>query len=346
MPTRPNLVLLLFTGLACCAQPSTSHAYDGIWLDPPKGIADAWSYESHSYLSPAQRPAATWHAGGDLLFLRPQFSSNPAFSVAQVDGGTYANIVDRELEFDCGASPRVWLGCDSPAGVGVRAAFWYFDQAAGREDATISDGGFSSLALPPVGPTQLATGERGTTANVGAGLRMYALDLEITKTASPGDWDLLVSGGLRYASIDQTYRARIRDANDVLRGSIDYAHGLQGIGPTLSIQAHRCLAWGAGLFGLARGSVLFGTGDVSLAAYDNLASVSAFTMDYSAERDDVLPVGEVQIGADWKGRRGAWGQFFIRGAFEGQVWWGAGNASSEDAEVGLLGVSIGAGWLR
>ena len=63
-------------------------------------------------------------------------------------------------------------------------------------------------------------------------------------------------------------------------------------------------------------------------------------------RHDVLPIGEVQMGVDYKTRPLRFGQLFFRSALEGQLWSGVGNASSEDGDLGFVGLTAGFGLVR
>jgi len=62
-------------------------------------------------------------------------------------------------------------------------------------------------------------------------------------------------------------------------------------------------------------------------------------------RADLLSIGEAQIGFRWQGRkqRHQPQRPFLTIAMEGQIWHGAGNATSEDGALGFFGLSVGAG---
>ena len=88
-----------------------------------------------------------------------------------------------------------------------------------------------------------------------------------------------------------------------------------------------------------RGSVLFGDGKMASSTQEDLLLANQFVTLRSSTRDDLLPIGEVQIGAEWTRRLYYGGLLYFRGAFEGQYWAGVGNATSEDGNLGFLGFS-------
>ena len=69
------------------------------------------------------------------------------------------------------------------------------------------------------------------------------------------------------------------------------------------------------------------------------------TTTHVTNRDDLLSIGEVQIGFRWVGRwqeRQAWVPT-ISIALEGQIWNGAGNATTTEGNLGFFGFSTGVG---
>ncbi len=84
-----------------------------------------------------------------------------------------------------------------------------------------------------------------------------------------------------------------------------------------------------------------GREDIDLAPND-------LTTTRTTNRMDLLPISEARIGVQWMSRkqRGSGMQWMLSSAMEGQLWSGAGNASSEDADLGFFGFSVGAGFAR
>jgi hypothetical protein len=152
--------------------------------------------------------------------------------------------------------------------------------------------------------------------------------------------------GVRFASIEQSYRGRLRQNDGVLLGSIDYEHEQNGFGPTFGIESRRGIFGGLELFADLRASLLFGDSDSSLKAIEDQDLITPIFTEHTTSRHDLLPIAELRIGADWSGRCTRFGRFFLRGALEGQLWSGVGNASSEDGDLAFLGLTIGGGLAR
>jgi len=95
----------------------------------------------------------------------------------------------------------------------------------------------------------------------------------------------------------------------------------------------------------ARGSVLFGDGESHLNAGEDLDLTNSFTTTRVTSRDDLLSIAEIQVGVRWQARsyRGRILTPFLTTAFEGQIWNGAGNASSEEGNLGFFGFNSGFG---
>jgi hypothetical protein len=121
---------------------------------------------------------------------------------------------------------------------------------------------------------------------------------------------------------------------------------LEGIGPTFAIETRRPLGTNVSVFANARGSLLFGQNKATFAGGEDLDLTTPFRTAYATSQDDVLPIGEIQLGGEWTSIARAWGQVFVWGAFERQLWSGAGNASTLEGNLGLVGFSFGIGLLR
>ncbi|MCA9167400.1 MAG: hypothetical protein KDB23_07010, partial [Planctomycetales bacterium] len=94
-------------------------------------------------------------------------------------------------------------------------------------------------------------------------------------------------------------------------------------------------------------SILFADGESKLDAGEDLDLTTPFLTDKVTSRDDLLPIGELQVGLEWQPPATRYAmQPFVRAALEGQIWSGAGNATSEDGNLGLLGFHVGIGFLR
>jgi hypothetical protein len=210
----------------------------------------------------------------------------------------------------------------------MRAQYWQFDQAARPANASPPANGFGRVSSPPFGEVDISTTIPTDTFSAASDLNAYTIDLEATKSVDFCSWWLEVSAGLRFASIDQSYFAQQRTGAGVLGGQIDFRHELQGIGPTVSLLATRPLGYCWTLFGQARGSLVFGDGSSQLVTGEDLDLANPFRTTISTRRDDLLPIAEVRCGLGC------------------QLWEGAGNASSEEGNLGFFGFGVALGVTR
>jgi hypothetical protein len=288
-------------------------------------------------------PSEIWSSGFEFTFLKPRFEDNLAFSTVDSDGVSFEELSDTEFDYGLELSPRVWVQYDHGDGLGLRAQYWQFDHEADFESASPPANGFGRIATPQFADVDISTTIPTDTLSASSALNAYAIDLEGTKRVEFCNWWLGVSGGVRYASVDQMYKARLRDDDGDLEGEINFQHRIGGVGPTVSLFAARCYGYDFTLFGLVRGALLFGDAESRLEAAEDLDLEDPFVTRQKTSREDLLPVGEMQIGVDWSPQTcGQW-QPLVSVALEGQLWSNAGNASSEDGDLGFFGFNVGVG---
>ncbi len=288
---------------------------------------------------------AAFFAGFEATFVKPRFENNVAFTTMEADGASFESFTDTEFDCDLEFTPRAFLGWRYGDKVGLRATWWQFDHAAATASANPPANGFGSITHPAFGAVDISSVIPTDTFTAAADLNAYTIDIEATRETSFCGWDLGVAGGVRYARSEQGYSAELRDNATALRGSIDYRQSIEGFGPTISLSAYRPIAGDAGFFCKARGSVLFGDGKSTLAAVEDADLMTPFNTSRTTNRDDLLSIGEIQLGFRWQSldKRGQPYRPFLTAALEGQVWNGAGNATSEDGSLGFFGFNTGAG---
>jgi len=292
---------------------------------------------------PCYAPPGEWLAGFEFSFFKPHFENNVAVTRTREDQTTFS-ATETPFEYDLDLAPRVWLHWVSPVGTGARVRYQTFehepDEVIAQPDADV----ISEVAAPFFSPFDQAfvpsttvAGERITASSE---LEFNIIDLEGTKRACFEDWALMASGGLRYASIDQEYIASLRDVENVLVSQTSFSHRFVGLGPTISIEARRPFGCHWRLFSSARGSVVFGDGESHQTTATDLDLTTPTNSNLESERDDVLTIGELQVGVEWVGEWWDGGHLFCRTTLEGQVWQGAGSANTEDGDMGLFGFSF------
>jgi hypothetical protein len=289
-----------------------------------------------------------WYVGFEATYLRPHFDNNTAFTVTQSDGATTESTNEVDFNYDLVFNPRVFLGWQDCDGSGVQVTWWQFDHAAGSLSDNPPSNGFGNISPPPFDGVDISTNVPTDVFTASSDLKLYAIDFEGTRQLMVGCWNVGMGGGIRYAFAEQHYLAQTRDSGGDLRGEIDFRHSIEGIGPTISLDAQRILTPTLSTFYKARGSVLFGQGESRLDAGEDLDLANSFTTTSNTSRDDLLSIAEVQIGMRWQARPKQYQIFipFFSAALEGQVWNGAGSAASESGNLGFLGFNtgFGVGW--
>ena len=284
-----------------------------------------------------------WSAGVEFTLLTPHFEANPAILRRESNNAGLDTLSETAFDYGTPLSPRVWLETMQGDQLGFRLTYWQFDQAAEGIAQSPPANGFGRIQPPPFGDIDLSTTTAGSTLAAGADLNAYTIDIEATECFNTGIWGWLGTAGIRYGEVDQGYQSRLTNAAGNAQGRIDYNHRIQGVGPTMSLRTSRPFLRSLSLFGLARGSLLFGDGESSLEAIEDQDLTNPLTTNATSDRDDLLPIGELQLGLQYTPFCGN-KQPYIHLALEGQVWHGAGNASSEDGNLGFFGFNVALGF--
>jgi hypothetical protein len=289
-------------------------------------------------------------AGFAFVLVQPHFENDVAFITSSATTATTGNgrLINNDataFDYDLELSPRVWLEYCKSNQLGFRATYWQFDHAAPGREATRGETAEDDIIVirAPIDDIVIAADQAGDVFRAGTTLDMDVIDLEGTKWTDFCSWQFGATAGLRYASIRQTYFARVTDNEGDPLDAFGASHRFDGVGPTFSLEIRRpmgCLTW----FSMARGSLLYGDGEAGFTALDQITPTTVTTTTASrSERNDVITAAEVQFGLEWCRQYCGGKRMFCRTAMEGQVWQGAGNAISEDGDLGLFGFHIALG---
>jgi hypothetical protein len=121
-------------------------------------------------------------------------------------------------------------------------------------------------------------------------------------------------------------------------------HDFEGIGPTISLEMVRpFLADRFAIYGSLRGSILLGDASQKITEIKN--GGADVVMD-TVSQDDILSIGETELGLQYSHPWRESAVLFVRGGYEGQVWWGAGGPTDTDSNMGLDGISLSLGIYR
>ncbi|MCC9609393.1 hypothetical protein LOC68_05435 [Blastopirellula sp. JC732] len=147
-------------------------------------------------------------------------------------------------------------------------------------------------------------------------IQLTVVDFEINDKFELGHWQGLISGGLRYADYQEFSFGDFETMED-------------SWGPVLGVQLTRPLTEHFAIFATARSSFQYAANGL-----DN-----GFVVE-----DMTFTISELQLGAQFT-RPGRWGgEWYFRGAFEGQYWSGGtiGDGDTEDLSLagGMLAIGL------
>jgi hypothetical protein len=320
-------------------------------------------------------------ADGGFYFLEPHFESNPVstFTGRALTGEFVPVTATRtdEFDYDAAFAPRVQVGVLGNGGLGMRVGWWQFDDAARSRPIVDTDhSGRTVIGSAPVAGVPGFTSPSAAALKFGVfkedvrfdtHLKLTVVDWEAFQEVRSDAWAFLLSGGLRYSYLSQDYTATRFNTGSGKSGStkvtvledtdvVAAGHSFAGVGPTVSFDASRSIGTlGFGLYGTVRATALLGTGkfqsfqisqtDVVRTSAPSAAPVSFTNLIFlndGTEREDVLPVTEVELGGQWAYRFRSLG-VFTRVGLVGQAWLGAGNATTETGNLGFLGLTLTGG---
>lgn len=252
-----------------------------------------------------------FYASVEALLLAPKVNSQ-GFEFLFYEGVDF-DAVEVEGDFEDGlhGAVRFEVGKEGYDGFGARVRYFNFDQSVAYDG--LWDGGSGTIAV--IGDVSLD---------------VQAIDFELTQRGDFRSWDILLSGGLRYGSVEYQQPPNFFNGigaviNPNLTGS-----EFEGVGPTLSLAGNRPLGYGLSLIGRARVSLLFGDIDYTPAFLS-----SAFTIE-----DEFVQVTELQFGLGYDRRLNCGANLNLGVFWEAQRW---DSDSNFLGDLSLHGLSLLAG---
>jgi len=321
-------------------------------LDSPDGCFSE-SCSPHSYSNCCNSVSSSccepccercgFYAGFAVVWIRPHFQENTSYIV---DPPPDDNVVV-PFDYDYEITPRIWMGFQSASGLGMRSRYWEFDHDTGPMSQTATAttapifvevyGARSNIARNAFA----ADTETMTTTH---SLRLNAFDLEATKAFHPGTSSMLLGFGLRYAKMKQKFRAEVTTAADVIDELVVHDHGFEGFGPTVSLEViHPFGDGGFDLYGALRASVLFGD------AYQDILEIKNAGADVGRDSyrgEETLSIAEIAMGVQYSYETSGGTLYFVRGGYEGQIWFDAGGPIGTTGDMALEGLSLAFGFDR
>jgi hypothetical protein len=169
----------------------------------------------------------------------------------------------------------------------------------------------------------------------------------VTQRLDAGHWKMNLGGGVRNASIAQTYGAAILSPAGAPLAGLDVRHRFDGFGPTVFAELKRPIGRTSFSFvANARGSFLYG--DSGFQAIQGIfggvpTPINVWTDTHQATS---MTIGDLQIGAEWAKDLGG-ANLVAQVLWEGQYWQGAGNALNAGSDdMGLMGFTFQLGVTR
>jgi len=354
---KPQVAQVAMTDELVAAEPAPAQAAAPAAAPAASNYSYATVAPHHGYASPYcddchkghKHGGGTITGGLGFYYIQPHYETNPAytFSITAQDGTS--QVRQNDFDYDYDFAPILWLGWANCDGFGFRARTWWYENDASTQ--LTNDGTFSIDSAAPLGLQNTST-TAGDVLLFSTDIKIRVYDLEATQSYNVGGWNLLLAGGVRYAHLSQSYNHLEAPLNGQV-DAISSGSTFKGFGPTVALEVRRDLGnTGLTIYGSARGSVLFGNSSQdSSQVVNNVPDAFA-----STSRDDVLPITELEIGAEWGYNLGR-GRLFAQGALVGQVWHGAGNAaqnemipvlvdpevSDNSSNLGLFGIKLAVG---
>ncbi len=191
--------------------------------------------------------------------------------------------------------------------------------------------------------------DTGQTLVAQTSLKLETWDWEATQRLDGCPLSLTLAGGLRYVRTNSDLSGLILSAAGAPTGEAEFVHfDFEGIGPTLALDARRQLGFNLALLASARGSVAFGSTQVTAL---ELNAGGGFAESFTTDRDDGLYIAELLLGVEWSWQM-CGSRLFARATYEGQYWSNMGLATRlgdnfvEGSDVFLEGFGFGAGLAR
>jgi len=269
------------------------------------------------------------------VFLRPNLTDNPiAFTLSDLQPASSQTLTSGGADIEgMTLAPRVTFGIRQESGWGLRARAFRL---------SASQDGFNPVTgVGDIGGTSFSR------------LDMYYMDLEVTRDACFGSWNVLAALGVRHAAIERAESLSAAGVVDLGGGNVDViaASGLasrsfHGTGLTAALQGTRkAPCRGFSWYWNLRGSFLSGDNDTfsSSSAILSGAFGSANSFDQALNIDsDTLFIGEAQLGLEWSRELACLpGRAFARFGVEGQYWDANVGNSTSSSSATTVGESLG-----
>ncbi|MEM6655251.1 MAG: Lpg1974 family pore-forming outer membrane protein [Planctomycetota bacterium] len=250
------------------------------------------------------------YGGVQFLMLAPKINSD-GFNQVFYDEVDFSLVgTEGSFEDDLEGGVRFVFGAETCCGFGGRVRYFTFDNDVDYDGLWVGSGG----SIPVQGQSAID---------------VDALDLEVTQRFDCCCWNMILGGGLRHGAVDILQPPNFFSGVSAVLNSGQTGVEFDGVGPTFSIGASRCLGYGLSVVGQARTSLLFGDIDMT----------RAFALTNRTIEDEFVQVWEFQLGLNYQTRLG--GHDVAGGVFwEAQRW---DSDSNFLGDLGLHGLGLSGG---
>jgi len=277
--------------------------------------------------------------GIELLYLKPVWTTNPAYLVTSNNGpDQIAKQVN--FDYDFNMTPVFSGGIIYPNGIGFRGRYWLLN--GNDSQSTTFDNSITRLMTAgPLGVILLST--PGVTPGLfdhfsfDSTLSMQTADAEVIIDRKYDAWHILLSGGVRYAYIKQTYTVHNQGETSSINLITNHINSLQssqfsrGFGPTISAEAGYAIGWGGlSLYGNARNSTIFGKENENASAKEVNTMIGDVDESVSTNHNTLFNIFELELGLDWSKKYKNNIEMDWRIGVVGQTWTNVGNSSNND----------------
>jgi hypothetical protein len=328
---------------------------------------------------PDPRAGCTCHVFAEAGFnmVHSYFTHNPGLLFTTKPAtGPAVTYPGANLDYRMNFAPRVTLGVLRDDGWGVRGSWWQLEAGTTTpllisKDATLRTLGssvpvFGVPGFTSPGPVAQQLKIFGDLIAANNDLHVAVFDLELFRNFRTDCWSFLVGGGARYGYLGQGYHAYRTNSGTAKSGTttvnlltdsdvVNSGRNFGGVGPTGVFEVRRRLGGtGFSLYGLARGSVLFGPDrlqsyqrtvlnqqtTVGSAAPKTVASSIGFQGGQRGE--NTIPMADFEAGVDWT-RQFGHVLMFVQAGLVNQTWFDSGSATSTSGDTGFFGLRFTAG---
>jgi hypothetical protein len=295
---------------------------DSIVQAPADAISSSWNCGSGCCGNGCQAcPPCGWFVSLGLNVFRPQWATNQALATSTPLGGGRNSLAAKDFNFDYQASPFIDFGYVAQNGLGFRVGYW--DYSANSSVAFAPTGGGIVTSAAPLSLTAFAN---PNPMRADATLAFQVWDAELTQQIVQGQWWWQFAGGVRYLHIAQGYNVTTSGAAAAVDDLVS-SHHFSGAGPTLAVKGQRQLGTSYfSLYGLARGSALFGDNSQNAALF----SATGTHGDTASQTSrSFVGMTELEMGV-WYQR--SFNRFILvaTGGVVGQYWSNVGNSANTD----------------